>query len=172
MLCSIIAALHIIGCLYFTFFPKGPLAGTRIGAIYKVRMLTGPFFTSDRLQISPHLLVNYKTKEGTWSPCHDVGAAKLELYQHAPWKFNELARADFLRHIGRKFHKVQNQENVWLKDEFITLNSFLVREVLPAQKPDSVGLTYILNYYDPALGKVESDTVWSIAYNLHDKRVR
>lgn len=171
LVCCVIAACHIVACLYFTLLPKAPLAKTRIGNFYIVRIMTGPFFTSNRLRMSPQLLMSYKTKEGIWSLPYDVGKAKLQLYQHAPWKFNALAKAAFIRHCGRNIHKVQ-QDSVQFENEFVTFHSFLVRDVLPAEKPDSVGLTYVRSYYYPDDDKLKSDTAWSIFYNLEDKRVR
>ncbi|HEY3405697.1 MAG TPA: hypothetical protein VGK59_20075 [Ohtaekwangia sp.] len=170
--CIVVAALHISACFYFAIFQTGPFSKTALGSFYKQRFIIGPFFLADRLKTSPHLLVRYKQPNREWSGYTDEAADKFGVYLDKPWHYNDLAEADFVRFIGRKLTPHHSSDSVWKTREFIALNSYIIREVLPPDHVDSIRVAYVLNTYDSKADHIRSDTSWTLTYKLNDQSVR
>ena len=118
-------------------------------------------------------MISYKKTGENWSAFTDEAMENVKTYQHNPWRYGIRAQGIFLRGAGKKFSNQRKRDsvNIWKSNEFITLNSYLVREVLPKQV-DSIKLIYILNTFDAATDKVVSDTSWTLAYKLNDQIIR
>ncbi len=171
-ICIVITIVHVLACLYISFFPLGPMRQTRIGVFYRTRVLLGPFFMADRLKRSPHFLVSYKPLQGDWSVYRDDAVENLTTYRTSPWRYDKLTQADILRYLGRQLYMNRNSDSLLQRNELAVLNTYISKAVFSSDKIDSVKLVYIWNIYDVKSNTIKPDTVWTFSYKLNDDSVR
>jgi len=154
--------LSIAGCLTI-----GTPTRNTFTLFYNRYLLPGPFFNEQHIQISPHLLIAYKSNNA-WSSLTDYGAEKFSTYVKSPWRYAALKESDYLRNIMRRsYNNIGDRtfQEYRHDAEFNELNRYVLGEVMQGISVDSIHLVYVFKKYDGTMKQVHVDTMLNLYYN-------
>ncbi len=159
-------SIHIVLAAQYIFFNLD-IFPTKIKSFYKKLVILGPFFSDDRIAVSPHLFVSYPSASGVWSPFRDMAQENFNTFQQHPWRYDKLKWSDYERYVMRKANpEVNSSTEIDGSEGAASLELIQYLNVLHPNKPDSIMLLCVWNTWQPAIKSVKSDTAFFVVYKL------
>ena len=162
-LTTIFFGMHILITLQFILFNSNFLP-SKVNAIYNKLIIIGPFFSDDRIVVSPHLYLSFSTPSGGWSPYRDVARENFSDYEQHFWRYKKLMWSDYERYIADKAYEEIKYLKIINGSEGVASNELTQYVHSLQHQADSIQLLYIWNTWQPTRQSYKSDTAFFVAY--------